>query len=106
MFGFGDAVDNTQLAKMADWGSGNTLDHHPAQNQDQFTFALETLLLGLPIDLCCAFNDCVGPPDPDSNGEADPVPIETTSTSSSTTSESTTTPTTTATSGRDHQHSG
>lgn len=95
VFGFGDAVDNTQLAKMADWGSGNTLDHHPAPNQDQLSFALETLLLGLPIDPCCAFNDCVGPPDPNSDDEGDPIPSETTSTSSSTTADSTTDLTTT-----------
>jgi MYXO-CTERM domain-containing protein len=95
VIGFGDAVDKAQLAQMADWGSGNLLDHHPAPNQDQLEVALKTILESLAYDPCCAADDCVGPPDPNSDDEGDPMPSETTSTSSETTADSTTAPTTT-----------
>ena len=96
VIGFGPAVDQPQLAQMADWGSGALLDHYHAQNQDQLELVLKAILEGIAYDPCCTTNLCLMPdPDPNSEVEGDPIPSETTSTSSSTTADTTTAPPTT-----------
>ncbi|HEY0138001.1 MAG TPA: VWA domain-containing protein, partial [Nannocystis sp.] len=68
VIGFGDLVNipkaTLQLEKLADWGSGNTLNYYDANNQDQLEAALKTIVLGLEIDKCCNFLDCGRDPEP------------------------------------------
>jgi MYXO-CTERM domain-containing protein len=85
VIGFGDAVDVTQLNKMADWGSGATLDYYDANNQDALEMALADIIEGLTFDECCQFNDCTQIPEPTTE-EPDPMVISTESASDTDTS--------------------
>ena len=89
VIGFGDAVDVTQLNKMADWGSGSTLDYYDANNQDALEMALADIIEGLTFDECCQFNDCAQIPEPTTE-EPDPMVVSTESDSNTDSTEGTT----------------
>jgi MYXO-CTERM domain-containing protein len=97
VIGFGDAVANAELTRMACWGSGGVgvpncaggaLNFFDANNQDQLEDALQTIIESINFDPCCNFNDCSFNDEP-TTGEPDPVdPSETGSQESSSGGES------------------
>ncbi len=77
VIGFGDALNVGQLTNMANWGSGNTLDHYNANNQAELEAALAAIIEQITFDPCCQFVDCDLVPEPTTD-EPDPKPMNTT----------------------------
>lgn len=80
VIGFGDGINEGQLADMACWGSGGSglpcaggsVPHATAESQEALEMALNEIIEALNFDPCCAFNDCSFNPEP-TTGEEDPM---------------------------------
>lgn len=63
------------LAKLADWGSGGTLDPFKMANQAELEAVLVELVDAAPYHPCCGFDDCAVVPEP-TTSEPDPLPVQ------------------------------